>query len=61
MMSATKKTLQLVQDSSNANISGPCSACETKKQLEHVRMLLNAALLAAAPRPVKPTRPRATK
>lgn len=54
-MNVKQKTLRLVTEPSNAQtVTGECSACDLKRQLEHVRMLLTAAQLAAAPKPEKP-------
>lgn len=45
-----QKTLRLVTEAANPHAAeGGCTACEAKqRQLEHVKMLLNAALLAAS-------------
>jgi len=52
-----QKPLRLVTESTNSPAAkGVCAACEAKqRQLEHVKMLLNAALLAAS-QTTKPSR-----
>lgn len=60
-MNAKQKTLKLVTETADARgETSICQACDAKRQLEHVRMCLNAALLAAAPKPSKPNNKRST-
>lgn len=47
------RTLKLVSEPAPSGEPELCATCETKKQLEHVKMLLQAALIAAS----KPTSP----
>ncbi|NMV36946.1 hypothetical protein [Ralstonia insidiosa] len=48
-MQSKKKMLKLVTEPNHSRAVDPasCASCEAKRQLEHVKMCLNAALLAA--------------
>lgn len=47
------KTLKLVSEPTTSTEMDLCRTCDAKRQLEHVKMMLQAALLAAS-EPVKP-------
>lgn len=55
MMNAKHKTLKLVTEHlGEREETNHCEACDARRQLEHVRMCLHAAMLAAGPKPSKP-------
>ncbi|PTB23488.1 hypothetical protein C9I56_39050 [Paraburkholderia caribensis] len=59
-MNAKQKTLKLVSEPAQSeNDVVSCSAnCATHQQLAQVRMMLQAALMAAEARPIKPSKPK---
>lgn len=59
MNAKQEKTLKLVSgESADRTEASLCEACDAKRQLEHVRFCLNAAMLAATLPTTKPTKKR---
>lgn len=50
------RTLKLVSEPATPSETNLCHTCDAKRQLEHVKMMLQAALLAASEPPKPPPR-----